>query len=221
MSDRDSFIEEVSEEVRRDRMFALWRRYGPFVIGGVVLVVALAGAKAWMDIEAEKEAQRAGAAMIAAVETAPTEAAAALAALADQTGNEGAAALARLRAAGVLAAEGKAAEAAEAYRAAAAEPGMDPLLREFAEFRAVMADAPRLPPDALIDALAPIAEGAGPFRLLALEARGAALLALGRTDDAIADFRAIADDADAPQGLRQRAEAALVALDADDRAAEG
>ena len=29
----------VSEEVRRDRMFGLWKRYGPFVIGAIVVFV--------------------------------------------------------------------------------------------------------------------------------------------------------------------------------------
>ena len=68
MSDRDSFIEEVSEEVRRDRMFSLWKRYGPFVIGGIVAVVALTGVKNWLDSEAEKAARQAGGALIAAAE---------------------------------------------------------------------------------------------------------------------------------------------------------
>ncbi|MEX2520279.1 MAG: hypothetical protein WD969_13215, partial [Paracoccaceae bacterium] len=111
MSDRDTFIDEVSEEVRRDRMFALWRRWGPYVIGAIIVIVAAAGGKAWMDAKAKQEARRAGAAMIASTEIAPTEAAAALTTLAEQTGNKGAAMLARLRAAGAMAADGEAARA--------------------------------------------------------------------------------------------------------------
>ena len=40
MADRDSFIDEVSEELRRDRMLTAWRRWGPWVVGVVVLAVA-------------------------------------------------------------------------------------------------------------------------------------------------------------------------------------
>ena len=43
MSDTDSFIEEVTEEVRRDRLFAWMKRYGWMVIGAVIIVVGGAG----------------------------------------------------------------------------------------------------------------------------------------------------------------------------------
>ncbi len=40
MSD-DSIFNEVSEELRSERMRNMWRRYGPFVIGAAVLIVLL------------------------------------------------------------------------------------------------------------------------------------------------------------------------------------
>lgn len=214
VSDRDSFIDEVSEEVRRDRMFALWRRFGPFVIGGVVLIVGAAGVKTWMDNEAVKDARQAGAAMIAAAEIAPTEAANALTTLADQTGREGAAVLARLRAAGVYAADGDAAKAAAAYEAVAADGRAEQTLRDFAAFRALMVKAPVMEPAALRDALAPLATGNGAFRLLAMEAKGLAELAAGDVDAATQTLNAIADDSAAPQGLRERVLAVLTAIGA-------
>lgn len=39
MSDTDSFIEEVTEEVRRDRLFGLMRRYGWIAVLAVLLLV--------------------------------------------------------------------------------------------------------------------------------------------------------------------------------------
>lgn len=218
MSDRDSFIDEVSEEVRRDRMYALWRRWGPYVIGGVVVVVALAGGKAWMDAEAIQDARNAGGAMIAASEIAPTEAAEALTTLAEQTGDDGAAVLARLRAAGAFAADGREAEAAQAYEIVAENSAADRVLRDFAAFRAVMESASGMEPMARAEALTPIADGNGAFRLLALEARGAALLAAGETEAATEALRAVAVDEAAPQGLRQRVEAVLTAIGAADEA---
>lgn len=215
MSDRDTFIDEVSDEVRRDRMFALWRRWGPYVIGAIVVIVAAAGGKAWMDAESKQEARRAGAAMIASTEIAPTEAAAALTTLAEQTGNKGAAALARLRAAGVMAAGGEAARAQAAYGVIADDTSIEPIFREFAAFRAVMAGAPGMAPAALAEALEPIADGNGAFRLLALEARGAALLGAGDLTAAEDVLRAVAVDEATPPGLRQRVEAVLTAIGAE------
>ena len=39
MSD-DVFIREVNEEIRQDKAKALWDRFGPFVIGLALLVIA-------------------------------------------------------------------------------------------------------------------------------------------------------------------------------------
>lgn len=40
----DSIFREVDEELRSERMHALWRRFGPIVIGAAVAVVVLVGA---------------------------------------------------------------------------------------------------------------------------------------------------------------------------------
>lgn len=218
MSDSDSFINEVSEEVRRDRMYALWRRWGPYVIGGVVAVVALAGGKAWLDAKAVQDARDAGAAMIAVSETAPTEAAEALTTLADNADDDGVAVLARLRAAGAFAADGRAEDAAKAYEIVAADDAADPILKDFAAFRAVAERTANMAPMARADALTPIADGNGAFRLLALEAKGAALLAAGDREAAAEAMRAVVADEATPQGLRQRVEAVLTAIGAADEA---
>ena len=68
MSQSESFIEEVTEEVRRDRMFGLMRRYGWIA---VLLVLMLVGSAAWIEwrkAQAQAAAQAMGDAMIAALE---------------------------------------------------------------------------------------------------------------------------------------------------------
>ncbi|MEX2520777.1 MAG: hypothetical protein WD969_15750, partial [Paracoccaceae bacterium] len=92
---------------------------------------------------------------------------------------------------------------------------IEPLFREFAAFRAVMTAAPRMAPAALADALTPIADGNGAFRLLALEARGAALIGAGDLAAAEDTLRAVVVDEATPPGLRQRVEAVLTAIGAD------
>lgn len=211
MSDNDSFISEVSEEVRRDRMFALWRKYSPFVIGGVVAIVAVAAGKTWLDHQAELTAQSAGGALIAASEGAPADAAAALTTLAAQTDHEGAALLAKLRAAAAHVLADDAASAIAIYDEVAANPAADLLLQDFATYRATFLRSADMSPEEAISTLTPIANGAGPFALLALEAQGLAHLETGDRDAAATAFRDIMQDDQAPAGLRQRVEAVMLA----------
>ena len=56
MSNPDSFIEEVTEEVRRDRLFNLFRKYGWI---GAVVVVGIVGGAAWNEWSKSQAAARA------------------------------------------------------------------------------------------------------------------------------------------------------------------
>jgi hypothetical protein len=50
---------EIDEELRRDNLLKLWRRYGKYVIGAAVLALLIAGAvAAWRDhLATERKAQ--------------------------------------------------------------------------------------------------------------------------------------------------------------------
>lgn len=199
MSDADSFIQEVTDEVRRDRMFRLWRRYGPFVIGGIVALVAATAISAWLESRAEADARAAGAALLEAA--AAEDPAARLLAAADAL-EDGAAALARLRAAGALAAQGDALEAARLYEAIAAGAEAPQPLAELAALRAatLRAEAGEAGPEAFD----PLIREDGAFRAPALEARGARKLALGDAAGARADFEAALVDPRATEATRLR-----------------
>ena len=69
MSNPDSFIEEVTEEVRRDRLFAAFRKYG--WIGGLVVLGIVGGAawNEWQKSQAAARAQGFGDAMLEALDT--------------------------------------------------------------------------------------------------------------------------------------------------------
>ena len=83
MSNTDSFVDEVTDEVRRDRLFALFRKYGWI---GVLVVVLIVGGAAWREWQKSVDATRAqsfgDAALVALEKTDPAERAAALAAIA-------------------------------------------------------------------------------------------------------------------------------------------
>ncbi len=73
MSNPDSFIEEVTEEVRRDRLFKLFRKYG--WIGGLAVIGIVGGAawNEWSKSRAEARAQAFGDAIVDALDTGTPE----------------------------------------------------------------------------------------------------------------------------------------------------
>jgi hypothetical protein len=48
MSDTDSFIDEVNEEVRRDRFYFMLKRYGWIAVLAVILLTAFPGIATWL-----------------------------------------------------------------------------------------------------------------------------------------------------------------------------
>ena len=86
MSNPDSFIDEVTEEVRRDRLFRAFRRYGWI---GVVLVAAIVGGAAyneWQKASRTATAQALGDGLTAALADKTPEARAAAAEAMERSG---------------------------------------------------------------------------------------------------------------------------------------
>jgi len=68
VSNTDSFIDEVTEEVRRDRLFALMRRYGWIAVLAILLLVGGAAWNEWRKAREASLAQAAGDALATAQE---------------------------------------------------------------------------------------------------------------------------------------------------------
>ena len=68
MSETDSFIDEVTEEVRRDRLFGLMRRYGWIAVLVVLLVVGGAAYREYSRASQQAAAQALGDALLAALD---------------------------------------------------------------------------------------------------------------------------------------------------------
>jgi hypothetical protein len=216
LSDADSFIQEVSEEVRRDRMNRLVRRYAPYAVGAVALVVAAAGADAWLKSQRAAEAQARGGALIEAAEqTDPARRADAFIVLGDAA-EGGQATIAQLRAAAELVALGDDAAAARLYRQVAEDAGADQTLAAFAAYRAAVVGAAEAGPAATVAALGQLTGEDQPFRLLALEARALQHMALGDRAAARADLTAVLADPTATEDTRARADQLLLTLGAED-----
>lgn len=208
MSQPDSFIEEVSEEVRRDKLFALFRKYGWI---GVLLVVLTVGGAAWNEWQksTRQAAARAfGDAVLTALDAETPEARRAALAGIDATGDK-AAIRALLLASDP--AEDRAASLA-ALQALADDPALPVVYRDLAILRRVILLGGEAPVADRRAALDPIAAPGRPYRPLALEQLAYLLVEEGKTDEAVAALRALTEDQAAPEGLRQRASQMIVAL---------
>ncbi|MEC7965511.1 MAG: tetratricopeptide repeat protein, partial [Pseudomonadota bacterium] len=124
MSETDSFIEEVSEEVRRDRLYGLIRRYGWIAVVGVVAIVGGASWNEYNKAQDRAAAQALGDGIMTALEA--EDPAARAAALADVSA-EGtmAGAVLTLQRASELQAAGNNAEAASLLDALASNGDVD------------------------------------------------------------------------------------------------
>lgn len=213
----EELFREVDEELQRDRMIALWKRWGgPVVAGVTVLVLAVAGWQGWQwwqHREAVQAAQRYAVAEQLLEQDRPAEAAAAFERFAAEA-PAGFATMARLQAATAAIEAGDRAAGLAALEAVASG-AEDPLLRDLATVLAVTMQIDEAEPRALIGRLEPLATDTGAWRHLAREMIAVAALRAGEQARAIEALEALEQDAEAPQGARQRATELLQALGAE------
>lgn len=208
MSNNESFIDEVTEEVQRDRLFLLFRKYGWVGVLAVLLVVGGAGYNEWRKGQARDAAQSLGDAFLAAVESDDPAARAAALETVEAPGD--AAALRDLLRAGELVAAGETDAASDLFNSVAETPGLSPAYADLARLKAVMTGVGS--EDARLSLLADLARPGGPYRLLAMEQM--ALIEAGRGDSvaAIDLARAILEDDALSRGLRERSQNLIVAM---------
>ena len=207
MSD-DSFIREVEEELRSERLRSFWDRFGRIVIAGAVLVVlVVAGVRLYEWYTATQRAE-AGDAFMNAVRLAEDgKRDEAVAALRDLEGDATPvyAALAKLRAAAELAREGKTDEAVAAYDLVAADGALDENFRAIASLRAGLLLVDTGTPADVESRVSRLSGPTAPYRASAREALGLAYFKANDMDKAFAQFDAIQTDDRVSQPLRQRA----------------
>lgn len=215
MSNPDSFIDEVTEELRRDRLFAAIRRYGWIVILAVVLIVGFAAWNEWSKARETARAQAFGDALIAALgieERADRRAAldALGAGAAAEPGRRGL--LNLLMAADAL--EGGERQAAlDALAAVAADAALPLSYRQLATYKRVAAATEAEIPLAERQALiAPLTAPGAAFRPLALEQQALLLLEAGDREGAVAGLTALLFEPDLSEALRSRVQQLIVIL---------
>jgi len=204
----EGFFSEVAEEVRRDRMYRLWRRYGPWIVGALALMVVAGAAWEWRERAAEDDARSRMEDYLAAegLEDA-AESAKALADFADQSaaaGQPGYAILSRLRGAARRVEAGDLEGALREYQAVEADPDASELFREIARLRILLVRAADLDPEELAAGFQPLAAEGRPLRRVAGELRLYALMSAGDVDTALAEAEALLADSDLSGSMRGR-----------------
>lgn len=209
MSNPDSFIDEVTEELRRDRVAGFIRKYGLLI---VLAVLALVGGAAWNEWRKAQETARAqafGDALLAALDT--DSAAARLTALEAIPTSGAQSGLVQLMRAGALFETDRSA-ALMALQAAAADPALPDAYRQLAALKHLIAAGTDLPVEERRSGLERLAQPGQPFRPLALEQLALLHLVDGDTAAARAALDDLLAQSDVSEGLRRRASQLNIAL---------
>jgi hypothetical protein len=210
MANTDSFIDEVSEEVRRDRLFAFFRKWAWLAVLIVVVVVGGATFVEYRRAQTEAAAEAFGDALIAALEADGAEArVGALEAITPPTA-EGAV-LVALLSAGEVAGDDDRAAAAARLRATAELPDLPRRFRDLALLKAHLLH-PEAPEQARL-VLSVLADPGAPYAALAEEQLALMDIADGDTEAGIERLRRLEIAASATPALQQRAGQLILALE--------
>lgn len=211
MSDTDSFIDEVTEEVRRDRLFLMLKRYGWI---GAVAVLLIVGGATWREYSRAKAvsaAQDVGDQISAALTA--NDAADRAAALADiSAGEVGAKAVVDFAQAAALADAGEPEKAASLLDAVAQQSELPQVYRDIAAFKSVILQADTLPVEDRRLRLETLAAAGGSLQFLASEQLAILDIEAGDTGAALARLKEIAASAGVSRDLQERVSQVIVAL---------
>lgn len=217
-SDKDSagdlLIQEVDEELRREQYQKLWERYGNWVIAvvvGVILVVAgYQGWQEWQSRQRQQEAAKFAAAEDLLGQGKAQDAMTAWERLATD-GRTGFAVAAAMRQAEVLTSQGDIAAAVATYDKIAASSAPQ-LFRDLAVLKLALVSLDTADPAVLEGRVAPLAVISNPWHFCATEVLAVLAEKKGDGKHAADLYKQLADDLQAPAGIRARAAEMLAVL---------
>jgi hypothetical protein len=211
LSDTDSFINEVNDEVRRDRLYGYLRRYGWIAILVVVLIVVGAAWSEYRKAQTRAQSEALGDAMLTALEANDSDdRVTALAAI--EPGAPSSAAVLRLMTAAEQADAGDNAAAVETLDTLSVDGDVPAIYRQIAQFKSLTLQDGITPVADRRQAFEAMAQPGNALRLLAIEQLALIDISEGDADAAIARYETIISDAEVTSDLQQRARQVIVAL---------
>ncbi|MEP4377613.1 MAG: tetratricopeptide repeat protein [Alphaproteobacteria bacterium] len=210
----DQLFREVDEEVRQDRFQEIWKRYGIYLVIGVVVIVGGTIAFVlWRD--AQQSARDADSArFLDAVVQESVQADAALRELRvlAQEGTPAYRFLAQLREARLLATQGDKAQALAVFDSIAADSDLRGTYRDLARLLAVANGLDVLSQNEVEARIGPLNTDGNPFQVTAREFLAVAAIQAGERERAAELLRANQADPSAPVASRARATELLTAI---------
>ncbi len=209
------FFEEVEEQLRSDRYRQIILKAWPWVVGGLAgaLVIALAvwGYQKYVSSQ-EAKASQAYAAAMDTLQRNDLGGAYLQFGEAAKSPSRGYKALALMQQGAIRLQGGKTDEAVKLFdQAASVAP--DNIVGDMGRLKSAFALMDTAPYAAMQERLKPLTDAKRPYHAAAREALAMAELKAGRLKDARGDFVVLTLLGDVPQGMRQRAQAAIAAID--------
>ncbi|MER2520586.1 MAG: tetratricopeptide repeat protein [Bdellovibrionales bacterium] len=210
----ENLFKEIQEDIERQKLEALWKRYGKLTIACcVALVLGTASASAyreWKTQQNQKVTAELASIMNENIMDAtriadPAKRVMAFDNFAQASKGHAQATLAALHAAAVYAREGQAEEAQKRYEEISEDTKADDILRKYAAFMSIMMQMDSGDATALDKKLEPLAADDFPWRYSAREGQGYLALKSGDKAKAAKIFSALTQDAAAPRSLAARA----------------
>ena len=206
---------EVDEELRRESLEKLWKKYGKAILAvAAAIVIAVAGFQAWRVYDLNRRQELSDRFAQALSQAEGGDQAGALNALAQmsEAGGGGYPGLAAFQRARLLAETGDAAGAVALWDQIADDSKLGAGFRAMATLLSVMQQIEDGDPGALRQRLEPLAAEGAPFRGSALEMMAVLALRTGNRDEARDLYTKIADDLTMPLSIKQRAAQMVAAL---------
>jgi hypothetical protein len=204
----DELIREVDEELQRDKLLALWNRYGALILALAVAVVLASagwlGWQQWRERALTEQALTFERAKSLAASGAHEQAAQAYAEIAG-SGSGGFASLAGLRRAEALLLAGDRGAAIDVLEGLAASSSSDPLLRRLASLQSLALQIDAGDPALLMPRLEALAAENDPWQPWARELLAIVKTRTGAHQEARDLLDAVANDPTVPRNMQQRA----------------
>lgn len=204
----EAFIREVDENLRRSQAEDFFRRWGGWLIGGALLLLALVGGFLyWRNHQAQLAADQSEklAAVITDIGAGNTRTIEQRLAEIQNEGSDEWAGLARMTGAAFALQKGDRNKAIEAYRAVAADGDQPQEIRDVALLRGTALQFDSLKPEEVIARLEPLAKPESKWFGTAAELTAMAMLKQNRKAEAGRLFAAIAANKEVPDSMRSRA----------------
>ncbi len=215
MSEGDIF-REVEQDMRREQLAQLWRKFGVYIIAtALAIVLGVGGYQAWTWWQSSRAASdgtafvQASALQQAGREDAARETFSAL----SEDGSGSYSALSELRLAAIAAAKGETETAVQAYDNVA-DSTRDAMLRGFARIQAATLLVDTAAPAEIEDRIGDMRDDASPWRHSARELLALSAFKADQDEKASTLYQELMGDGEAPGPMRQRARMMLELINA-------